>query len=53
MRWLRRRRKLPPGWTSYRSKVYKPTPEDEETLRRWAEEADRRARQRLKELYGE
>jgi hypothetical protein len=52
MRWFRRRRRLPPGWTSYRSKVYKPTPEEEEKLRRWREEADRRARARISELYG-
>ncbi len=53
MRWFRRRDKLPPGWTSYRTKIYQPTPEEEEKLRRWREEADRRARARMKELYGE
>jgi hypothetical protein len=53
MKWLRRRRKLPPGWTSYRSKVYEPTREEQQKLRGWREEADRRARARLKELYGE
>ena len=31
----------------------KPTPEQEAILRRWREEADRRARERLKKLYGE
>ena len=31
----------------------KPTPEQEAILRRWRDEADRRARERLKKLYGE
>jgi len=30
----------------------KPTPEQEAILRRWREEADRRARERLKKLDG-
>ena len=53
MRWFRRRDKLPPGWTSYRTKVCQPTPEEEAMLRRWREESDRRARAVMKELCGD
>ena len=42
-----------PGDTTIRTHFRKPTPEEQEKLRRWAEEADRRARERLKREYGD
>jgi hypothetical protein len=43
----------PPKPQRYKGDRLKPTPEQEAILRRWREEADRRARERLKKLYGD
>jgi hypothetical protein len=42
-----------PGSISYRFERRRPTEEERRQLREWAEEVDRRARERLKRLYGE
>ena len=38
---------------SYKKKVRKLTPEDEAILRRWREEARKRAYEKLRERYGD
>ena len=42
-----------PEHITNRTHFRKPTPEEQEILRRWAEESDRRARERLKREYGD
>lgn len=42
-----------PRAITVRVPLRRPTPEEQEKLRRWAEEADRRARERLKREYGD
>lgn len=43
---------LPPGWTSYKTKPFKPTPEQEAQVRRWMEQEDEVLKERLRKLYG-
>jgi len=43
---------LPEGWTSYKTKRFKPTPEQEATVRRWIEQQDAVLKERLRKLYG-
>jgi hypothetical protein len=42
---------LPRGW-SYKTKRFKPTPEQEAKVRRWIEQQDAVLKERLRKLYG-
>ena len=42
---------LPPGWTSYKTKRFKPTPEQRAQVRRWIEEEEAVLKERLRKLY--
>ena len=41
----------PHDW-SYKTKLRKPTPEEESILKRWREEVEERVQARLRERYG-
>jgi hypothetical protein len=41
-----------PRYKTYKSKVRKPTPEQEAILKRWREEVEERVQARLRERYG-
>ena len=44
--------RLPAGWSRYRTKRFRPTPEQEAQVRRWIEQQDAVLKERLRKLYG-
>jgi len=42
---------LPPGWTSYKAKAFRPTPDQVAMVRRWVAEQDAVLKERLRKEY--